>query len=260
MALAERALRQLLQVGVDALGEPAVDRGEQVARPGAYLRLSQRQARLVRAREFEGFRLLALGGIDRPLQPRCRFGIFADLPPGQSPSAGRAPLDNWQSRLLQRVDAVNGALPASSKAWSISTPLLGRDAFHCYQVHISSMIRKGGDESPRGWLGGSAPTAFDREFANMNETSEPTSIAALTADIVSAYVSNNHIASSELGRLITTVAGQLSKVGTEPEQPTEENPSRRSPCVVLSARITSSALSAVSRKRSSRVTSRSSTT
>ena len=56
----------------------------------------------------------------------------------------------------------------------------------------------------------------------MNETSEPTSIAALTADIVSAYVSNNHIASSELGGLITTVAGQLSKVGAEPEQPTEK--------------------------------------
>jgi predicted transcriptional regulator len=58
----------------------------------------------------------------------------------------------------------------------------------------------------------------------MNETSEPTSIAALTAEIVSAYVSNNNIASSELGGLITTVAGQLSKVGAEPEQGAEEKP------------------------------------
>jgi predicted transcriptional regulator len=59
---------------------------------------------------------------------------------------------------------------------------------------------------------------FVREIADMNETSGPTSIAALTAEIVSAYVANNKIASSELGGLITTVAGQLSKVGGEPER------------------------------------------
>ena len=58
----------------------------------------------------------------------------------------------------------------------------------------------------------------------MNETSEPTSVAALTAEIVSAYVSNNQIAPSELAALITTVAGQLSRVGAEPEQPAEEKP------------------------------------
>ena len=58
----------------------------------------------------------------------------------------------------------------------------------------------------------------------MNESSEPTSIAALTAEIVSAYVSNNNVASSELARLITTVAGQLSKVGAEPEEPPKEEP------------------------------------
>ncbi|MCD6032372.1 MAG: transcriptional regulator [Thermomicrobiales bacterium] len=57
----------------------------------------------------------------------------------------------------------------------------------------------------------------------MNETSEDTaSVAALTAEIVSAYVSNNQIARSDVAALITAVAGQLSKVGAEPEQPTEE--------------------------------------
>jgi predicted transcriptional regulator len=49
-------------------------------------------------------------------------------------------------------------------------------------------------------------------------------LAQLTAEIVSAYVSNNEIAPSELGGLITTVAGQLSKVGVEPDQPAEEKP------------------------------------
>jgi predicted transcriptional regulator len=58
----------------------------------------------------------------------------------------------------------------------------------------------------------------------VNETSEPTSVAALTAEIVSAYVSNNKIAPLELAGLITTVAGQLSKVGAEPDQLAEEKP------------------------------------
>ena len=56
----------------------------------------------------------------------------------------------------------------------------------------------------------------------MNVTSEPANVAALTAEIVSAYVSNNKIAPSELAGLITTVAGQLRKVGAEPDQPAEE--------------------------------------
>jgi predicted transcriptional regulator len=66
---------------------------------------------------------------------------------------------------------------------------------------------------------------FVRETASVNDTShEPTSIATLTAEIVSAYVSNNQIASSELGGLISAVAGQLGKIGAEPEQPAEEKP------------------------------------
>jgi predicted transcriptional regulator len=63
-----------------------------------------------------------------------------------------------------------------------------------------------------------------REIASVNETSESGSVAALTAEIVSAYVSNNQIAMADLAGLITAVAGQLSKVGAEPEQPAEERP------------------------------------
>ncbi len=58
----------------------------------------------------------------------------------------------------------------------------------------------------------------------MPETPEPTSVAALTAEIVSAYVANNTIASSELAGLITTVAGQLSRVGAEPAPLADEKP------------------------------------
>jgi predicted transcriptional regulator len=54
-----------------------------------------------------------------------------------------------------------------------------------------------------------------------NTSDEPTSIATLTAEIVSAYVSKNQIATSELASLISAVAGQLGKVGAEPEQPAE---------------------------------------
>ena len=62
----------------------------------------------------------------------------------------------------------------------------------------------------------------------MTDYSEPNGVAELTARIVSAYVSNNAIAQSELPELITTVAGRLRKVGAEPEQPVEE---RRQPAV-----------------------------
>ena len=57
-----------------------------------------------------------------------------------------------------------------------------------------------------------------------DDVEPPSSLAQLTAVIVSAYVSNNQIAPSELAGLITTVAGQLSKVGAEPDQPAEEKP------------------------------------
>ena len=57
-----------------------------------------------------------------------------------------------------------------------------------------------------------------------DDVEPPSSLAQLTAEIVSAYVSNNQIAPSELAGLIRTVAGQLSKVGAEPDQPAEEKP------------------------------------
>jgi predicted transcriptional regulator len=44
----------------------------------------------------------------------------------------------------------------------------------------------------------------------VNETSESASVAGLTAEIVSAYVSNNQIAVADLAGLITAVASQLS--------------------------------------------------
>jgi predicted transcriptional regulator len=52
----------------------------------------------------------------------------------------------------------------------------------------------------------------------------PSSLAQLTAEIVTAYVSNNQIATADLAGLITAVAGRLSRVGAEPEQPAEEKP------------------------------------
>ena len=58
----------------------------------------------------------------------------------------------------------------------------------------------------------------------MSDLATPDNTAKLTAEIVSAFVSNNKIALSELAGLITAVAGQLSKVGAKPEQPAEEKP------------------------------------
>jgi predicted transcriptional regulator len=58
----------------------------------------------------------------------------------------------------------------------------------------------------------------------VSESSEQTSLAAMTAEIVAAYVSNNQTATADLVRLITAVATQLSKVGAAPEQPAEEKP------------------------------------
>jgi MucR family transcriptional regulator, transcriptional regulator of exopolysaccharide biosynthesis len=63
------------------------------------------------------------------------------------------------------------------------------------------------------------------ESSVVTDDAEPSSsLAQLTVEIVSAYVSNNQIASSELAALISAVAGQLSKVGAEPEPPAEEKP------------------------------------
>jgi predicted transcriptional regulator len=55
-----------------------------------------------------------------------------------------------------------------------------------------------------------------------DDAEPPSSVAELTAEIVSAYVAHNQIASSEVAKLITVVAGELNKIGTEVEPPTEE--------------------------------------
>lgn len=49
-------------------------------------------------------------------------------------------------------------------------------------------------------------------------------VVELTAEIVSAYVSNHLIAVSELAELITTVAGQLRRVDAGPEPEPEARP------------------------------------
>lgn len=49
-------------------------------------------------------------------------------------------------------------------------------------------------------------------------------MAALTTEIVSAYVSHHEVPTGELGQLISAVAGQLRRIGSEPEQPTETRP------------------------------------
>ena len=58
----------------------------------------------------------------------------------------------------------------------------------------------------------------------MSHRATPANTAELTAEIVSAYVSNNETAPSDVAALITAVAGQLSRIGTEPERAEVEKP------------------------------------
>jgi predicted transcriptional regulator len=60
--------------------------------------------------------------------------------------------------------------------------------------------------------------------AGTDDAEPPSSLAELTAEIVSAYVSNNKIAVSDVAALITAVGSQMAKVGSEVEPPTEEQP------------------------------------
>jgi predicted transcriptional regulator len=55
-----------------------------------------------------------------------------------------------------------------------------------------------------------------------DDAEPPSSLAELTTEIVSAYVAHNKVAVSDLATLITTVASQLAKMGTEVESPAEE--------------------------------------
>ena len=63
-----------------------------------------------------------------------------------------------------------------------------------------------------------------KEIAYVTDHSDPNDVAELTVKIVSAYLSNNAIAVSDLPGLITTVAGQLSKVNAKPAPVPEERP------------------------------------
>jgi predicted transcriptional regulator len=59
----------------------------------------------------------------------------------------------------------------------------------------------------------------------MNEDIEQTSIAALTSEIVSAYVAHHNIAITDLGGLIIDVGQELSGLGLEPEpEPAKPEP------------------------------------
>lgn len=57
-----------------------------------------------------------------------------------------------------------------------------------------------------------------------DDAEPPSSLARLTAEIVSAYVSNNKIAASDIATLITAVGHQMAKVGTDVAPPAEEKP------------------------------------
>ena len=62
------------------------------------------------------------------------------------------------------------------------------------------------------------------ELYSVPESLEQTTLAELTAEIVSAYVSHNQITPLDLGTLVGAVASQLRKVGTTVEQPPESKP------------------------------------
>ena len=67
---------------------------------------------------------------------------------------------------------------------------------------------------------------------------EQTTLAKLTAEIVSAYVSSNQITPSDLGMLVSTVGSELGKVGTGLEQSAESG-SKPEPAVPVRRSIAS---------------------
>jgi predicted transcriptional regulator len=70
------------------------------------------------------------------------------------------------------------------------------------------------------------------------ENLEQTTLAELTAEIVSAYVSSNQITPSDLGTLVSAVAGELRNVGTRLEQPAESK-SKSEPAVPVRRSVAS---------------------
>jgi predicted transcriptional regulator len=59
------------------------------------------------------------------------------------------------------------------------------------------------------------------EQHSVTEQSEQISLAAMTAEIVSAYVAHNHVATPDLVTLVGAVAAELRHVGTRAEPPAE---------------------------------------
>jgi predicted transcriptional regulator len=58
----------------------------------------------------------------------------------------------------------------------------------------------------------------------MADGAEPASLATMTVEIVSAYVAHNRVAASDLSKVITTVAGELRTLGTEPQPAVRSKP------------------------------------
>jgi predicted transcriptional regulator len=59
---------------------------------------------------------------------------------------------------------------------------------------------------------------------SVREGLEQTTLAELTAEIVSAYVSSNQITPSDLGTLVSAVASELREVGTRIERAVDVKP------------------------------------
>jgi predicted transcriptional regulator len=65
---------------------------------------------------------------------------------------------------------------------------------------------------------------FARRDHPVTEESEQINLAVVTAEIVSAYVAHNQIATPDLVTLVGAVAGELRKVGTGAERSAETEP------------------------------------
>ena len=75
---------------------------------------------------------------------------------------------------------------------------------------------------------------------------EPASLAAMTVEIVSAYVAHNQVAASDLPKVISTVAGALRTLGQEPQAAV---PNRPEPAVAVRRSVRSDYLCAWSAAR-----------
>ena len=65
----EQVLGVLEIRGIEALGEPPVDWGEQIVGLGAPTLIAPQPGKAGRGAQLQRLRILALGGVDRPLEP-----------------------------------------------------------------------------------------------------------------------------------------------------------------------------------------------